>query len=817
MDFQAFLERCRLDRHYAEQIRAAEMIPARSARYADPAAPLPEPLAAALAADGIRQLYSHQTAAVDAARRGEHLVLCTGTASGKTLGYNLPALEHWLAEPEARALYLFPTKALAQDQLRGLQRFRERHPALSFEVGTYDGDTPPEKRTRLRDKGHFILTNPDMLHSGILPNHTRWSEFFSRLRFVVLDEVHTYRGVFGSNVANVLLRLRRIAEHYGATLQFVCCSATIANPDEHAANLIGAPVTLIDDDGSPRGPRRVVLWNPPTLDDQMARRRSPSVEAQALMAELVRNGVQTICFTRARVAAELLYRYVREQLLRTDPRLADKVRAYRGGYLAEERREIEQRLFSGDLLGVTCTNALELGIDIGGLDACLIVGYPGSVSSTWQQAGRAGRGSDEALVVLIANDSPLDQYLMSNPDYFFGQTAEHAIIDRQNMHILLGHLRAAVAELPVRFDELDLFGEFAPAILDLLEEDGQVKRHEQRWFWTGRGYPAADVSLRTASDETYNIIDSADHQVIGTVDSISAFSLVHDQAIYLHHGETYFVEKLDLQERNAYVKRIAADYYTNVVTETKIHLDETEEESTWRECRTGIGDVTVTIFTIMFRKIKFHGQDSLGFGNLDLPPQPLSTSAMWLIPPMAALHTLRDFGRIPAEGMLGIANVLVDIVPLYVLCDYADLGCVVDSSNHGSPSIFIYDRFPGGLGFAYKAHELIEDILQACVYLVHHCPCDDGCPSCVGSAARNFVHYDAEGDARARIPDKEAALVILHHLLQLEPYVPRPLSAEERARRGAEAESGPPPEIKRLPEGIEAKIRKRIQGFKRRP
>ncbi|MCC7495604.1 MAG: DEAD/DEAH box helicase [Fimbriimonadaceae bacterium] len=815
MDFEAFLARCRHDRNYADQIQVAAQLPARPASFREPASPLPDPLASVLGGEGISQLYTHQCDALEAARRGEHVVVATGTASGKTLCYNLPALEHWLADREARALYLFPTKALAQDQLRGLLRFRDQHPFLGFDCGTYDGDTPAEMRTRLRDTGHFILTNPDMLHSGVLPNHTRWAEFFAKLRYVVVDEIHTYRGIFGSNVANVLLRLRRIAEHYGARPQFIGCSATIANPDEHAANLIGEPVTLVDQDGSPRGPRRFVLWNPPLLDDQLSRRRSPNVEAQALMCELLRNRVQTICFTRARVVAELLYRYVKDALTQLDPRLANSVRAYRGGYLAEERREIERQLFSGELLGVTTTSALELGIDIGGLDACLIVGYPGSIASCWQQAGRAGRGSAEALVMLIGSDAPIDQYLMSHPDYFFGQNPEHAIIDRENYHILLGHLRCAASELPVTYAEVGQFGEWAPAILDLLEEDSQVRRHEQAWFWTGSRYPANDLSLRTVSDETYNIVDRESQQVIGTVDGISAFSLVHDQAIYLHHGETWFVEQLDLQQRNAYVKRIAADYYTNVVTETKIRLEAAEVEGAWRDSKVGFGDVTVTIFTLMFRKIKFYGHDSLGFGNLDLPPQPLETSAMWLIPPAAALHRLREFGRLPAEGMLGIANVLVDIVPLYVLCDYADIGCVVDSGNFGSPSIFIYDRYPGGLGFAHKAHELLEEILNACVYLVHHCPCESGCPSCVGSTARNFVHYDAEGEARARIPDKEAALVILHHLLGLEPYLPRALSAAELARRGGDSTSPAPP-IKRLPESIEAKLRKRIQGLKQR-
>ncbi len=817
MDFARFLDRCRLDRNYAEQIRSAEHMPAREARFGQLSAPLPPELAAVLAAEGIEQLYSHQVDAVEAARRGEQVVICTGTASGKTLCYNLPVLEHLQANPQARALYLFPTKALAQDQLRSLERFKaeDGRPGLPFVCGTYDGDTPSSTRTRLRDRGQIILTNPDMLHQGILPNHTRWSEFFACLRYVVVDELHTYRGIFGSNVANVLLRLRRIAEHYGAQIQFIGCSATVANPAEHAENLFGGQVRLIDQDGSPRGPRRFVLWNPPLADETLARRRSPNVEAQALMAELVRCGVQTICFCRARVLAELMGRYVREALSRVAPGLAQKVRSYRGGYLAEERREIERQLFEGELLGVCTTNALELGIDIGGLDACVIVGYPGSVASTLQQAGRAGRGSEEALIILVADDSPIDQYLMTHPEYFFGQSPEHAIIDRSNMHILLGHLRCAAAELPVTDAECATFGEYAPAILDLLCEDGQIQRRGDLWSWSGHGYPSAEISLRSWADNVYNIIDQPSGQVVGTVDSVSAFSLVHEGAIYLHHGETYFVEKLDLQEKNAYIRRIDADYYTNVVDETKIRLDGIEEEDTWRVSKVGFGDATVTIFTLMFRKIKFYGHDSLGYGSLDLPPQPLETNACWLTPPTTALHLVRDFGRLPAEGMLGIANVLVDIIPLYVLCDGQDIGCVVDSTVFGSPTLFVYDRYPGGLGFAAKAHEMREAILEACVYLVHNCPCESGCPSCVGSTARSFVHYDADGEARERIPDKEAALVILHHLLGLEPYVPRPMTDDERRRRGAgSADEGSP--IKRLPEHVEQKLRRQIKGLRRR-
>lgn len=817
MDAARFVEALKQAAGYEGQIRCVRVEPARPAVYGHLSTPLPRELQAVLEADGIRQLYSHQTEAIEAIRRGEHVVVVTGPASGKTLCYNIPILTSWLSHPETRALYLYPTKALAQDQLRTLQRYLERGVGFHFIAGTYDGDTPPDTRTRLRDQGHFILSNPDMLHAGILPNHTRWSEFFAHLRYVVVDEIHSYRGVFGSNVACVLRRLNRLCAHYGSQPQYICSSATIANPRELAEALLDRPVTLVDRDGAPRGPRRFVLWNPPFIDEGKVQRRSPNVEAQALMVQLLRERVQTIAFTRARVTAELLYRYVQDELTRLSPSLANAVRAYRGGYLPEERRQIERQLFSGELLGVTSTNALELGVDIGGLDACIMVGYPGSIASTWQQAGRAGRGSEEALIFLIAHNNPIDQYLVQHPDYFFGQSPENAIIDPTNSYILLGHLRCAAAELPLTREEVQQWGEYAPAILDILEEDGQVRRAGDRWYWNTSGYPAADISLRNMAGDTYSIVDTTgqSNQVIGTVDGFSAFTLIHTEAIYLHHGETYFVRELNLQQKVAYVEKMAVDYYTQAVTETKIVVEEKEEERPWRLSQTGFGEVMVTLFTLMFRKIKFYSLDSIGFGNLDLPPQPMETAAMWLIPPVSALRLVREFGRIPAEGMLGIANVLVDIVPLFVLCDYLDIGSVVDSSNFGSPSIFIYDRYPGGLGFAQKAYELLDDIMEACLLLIHECECEDGCPSCVGSTFRSFVHYDADSEARERIPDKEAALVILHHILEKEPYIPKPPTAERAAHVRREPEPPPVP-IKRLPDRVEQKIRQRVQRLKRK-
>lgn len=817
MDVNSFLQTIQRDRDYREQIVWTEEIPAQPARYGKLTPPLPPELQRVLEAEEIEGLYTHQVETIEALRRGENVVLVTATASGKTLSYNLPILEAWLREPRTRALYLYPTKALAQDQLRTLHRYCALQPRLDFLAGTYDGDTPPETRTRLRDQGHFILSNPDMLHQGILPHHSRWAEFFTFLRFVVLDEIHIYRGVFGSHVALVLRRLQRICEHYGSTPQFVCTSATIGNPQELAERLLQRPVTLVDHDGAPRGPKRFVLWNPPYLDEGKAQRRSPNLEGQALLVRLVSQGVQTIAFARSRIVAELLYRYAQDELARLNPAWGDLIRPYRGGYLPEERREIERRLFAGELLGVTSTNALELGIDVGGLDACLILGYPGSIASLWQQAGRAGRGAEESLVVLIAHNSPLDQYLMQHPDYLFGKAPESAIIDPTNSYILLGHLRCAVAELPLSFAEAEQLGEYAPAILEILEEEGQVRCLRGRWYWNSGGYPAADIGLRSLAGDNYTIIDvSTDPpQVIGTVDGFSAFTLVHPEAVYLHQGLTYLVRDLDLQQKIATVERRAVDYYTQALTETQIRVEETEQEKTWRLSQVGLGTVTVTLFTPMFRKIKFYTLENLGFGSLSLPPQPLETMAMWLCPPSAALHRVREFDRIPAEGLLGIANVLVDIVPLFVLCDYMDLGSVVDSSNFGLPSIFIYDRYPGGLGFAQKAYERLEEIMEACLFLIHECECEEGCPSCVGSTFRYFVPYDAGRPGRERIPDKEAALIILHELLEKEPYIPKPLSPARRTQVEGTAETERPV-IKRLPEQVEKKIRKHLQRLKRR-
>lgn len=815
MSIQRFIRGLTTERDYAGQLVHVETLPEREAVVKETERPLPEAIRTALDASGIGELYVHQALAVDAVRRGEHVVVVTGTASGKSLCYNIPVLEGLLFDGEGTALYLFPTKALAQDQLRGLLRLKEKSPELNVHAGTYDGDTPNETRRTLRERGNIVLTNPDMLHSGILPRHTSWGRFFGSLRYVVIDEVHTYRGIFGSHVANVVRRLKRIANHYGADPIFILCSATVANPGEFALRLLGEECSVVDEDGSPRGRKHFVLWNPPAIGETMERRGASS-DARNIMVRLMCDRIQTIAFTRARVVAELLYRYTREDLQRRAPSLANAVRAYRGGYLPEERREIERLLFAGELMGIASTNALELGIDIGGLDAAVLVGYPGSIASTWQQAGRAGRGREESIAFLVGDNTPLDQYLMRHPQYFFGRTPERAVIDPDNPHIVLSHLRAAIFELPLPVAHEGVFGETAPALLDLLAEDGQIILRGDRWYWMGRGYPSNDFSLRNSTDNTYTIVDTTEgkNQVIGSTDEISAFMQLHTEAVYLHQGEPHFVSELDLNERVAYVHRADLDYYTQAITDRRIRIDDRQMEKEWQRARLGFGDVSVTFITYMFKKIKFYDKDSIGFGKVDLPPVPLETSGMWLAPPIDAFHAVRSFGRSPADGMLGLANVVGEVLPLFAMCDPHDVGTVVDSSNTGAPTLFVFDRYPGGVGFAAKAYELVDEILDASADLIHGCQCKDGCPSCVGSPIPPYSQGETDGEGKGAIPDKEAALVILHALLGKEAYVPKlpPGYANVEAEAQVAKIRRPPSEP--LPEKLELRLRKQMQRLK---
>ncbi len=845
LDASRFVNSLMSGYEYRGQAVHVEAIPARGASYAQVDPPIVPLLAGALEREGISSLYTHQAEAVQLAREGRDIVIVTSTASGKTLCYNIPVVERLLQDPGAAALYIFPTKALAQDQQRGLARMAELEPRLPVRSGTYDGDTPDSTRRKLREQANVVLTNPDMLHQGILPSHPSWRRFFAGLRYVVIDEIHAYRGVFGSNVANVIRRLRRVCAHYGSDPTFICCSATIANPGELAAGICGKPVQVVDNDGAPRGARKFVFWNPPRLGGSMERRSSNS-EAERLLVQLIMLGIPTITFVRARVVAELIYKYAVESLRRQAPSLASKIKPYRGGYLPSERREIERQLFAGELLGVVSTNALELGIDIGSLDASLIVGYPGTIASTWQQAGRAGRKGEESLAVFIAHDLPIDQYLMRHPEYFFERSPENAIVNPANPYILAGHLRTASAELPVAAAELDGFGEYAPALIAILEERGDVIRTRQGWRWTGRGFPASDVRLRNMAENTYTIVDTSSEQgnrVIGTIDELSAFEQVHPEAVYMHEGETYLVSDLNLAEKVAYIHKADVDYFTQSVTETRVQIDEEEQTKTWRRSQVDFGDVTVTSLTYMFRKIKFYERDSIGFGKVSLPQHDLATAAAWLELPESAARLVAGFGRIATEGLIGIGNASSAVIPLFAMCDPMDIGTVVDSANTGMPTLFIYDRHPGGVGFAQKSYKMIEEAMEACLNLIENCTCEDGCPSCVGSPIPPFAQYDPDSTPRGRIPDKETALVILHDLLERDPYVPTrpPVWAQwggMGAEAGAEAGAGPGAGaearpcggglapgvgqpvhddrairvvVKPLPEGVERRIRKMME------
>ncbi len=776
MDGKTLVQSVAAEAYYKGQLAHIQDLSAQPASFANLDTPLPAEITNALSQMGITDLYSHQAYAINAIHAGKSVVIVTATASGKTMCYNIPVVKTLLTNPLATALQLFPTKALAQDQLRSIGPLQKGSGA-DFLAGTYDGDTPQSLRRKLRNGGNVILTNPDMLHQGILPQHARWAKFFTHLKYVVIDELHAYRGIFGSHLANVIRRLRRICNHYGSTPQFICCSATIDNPREHAQRICGCDIEQINNDGAPRGPKRFVLWNPPPID-QAARgkaddwraggdRKSPMWEAVNLMTSLVKEGIQTIAFTRTRLSAELIYKNTRDMLRATASRkLAESVAAYRGGYLPEERREIERKLAAKEIIGLASTNALELGIDIGSLDACIMVGYPGTISSMWQQAGRAGRGLDEAVVFLIAQNSPIDQYLMVHSQYLFSQNPEQAIVDPDNPHIAIGHLRCAAHELPLSAERIDDFGQYGEVVMELLEEDHAVKRIDNHWYWSSTEYPAAEVNLRNIAGPVYTIQDTTGKdRVIGTVDEISALSQLHDHAVYLHQAETYFVTRLDLEQKIAFVEKTELDYYTQSVQTSQIAIDEEQQTDSLHEAKLGFGDVTVTTSIPMFKKIRFHSRESLGFEQLELPPQTLETVAMWFIPPAEIVSEMQEKKMLASEGLIGIANVLVEVASLFTMSDSQDIGAVVDSSCLGADALFLYDRYPGGMGYAKRCLDRIADILMTVRDVINDCSCPDGCPSCVGAAVPAFALSDIDSAVRGRIPDKSAAIFLLNTLL----------------------------------------------------
>lgn len=755
-----FLSLLRAEKGYRNQILHVEHLPSRPPRYAALARPLPAPLVKALKANSVDKFYTHQAQAIDIARSGEDVVAATGTASGKTLCYNVPVLEAILLDPRARALYLFPTKALAQDQLRSLGTLVAGLEKERVHFGPYDGDTKQAARSKLRKSGHIILTNPDMLSVGILPNHGLWSNLFSNLRYVVIDEAHVYRGVFGSQVACVLRRLRRVCEFYGAKPSFIFCSATIANPGEHVARLSGRPAQVIEQDGAPRGAKEFVLWDPPIVDPARATRRSGNSEAAYLFTALVRAGLRNITFARARKIAELILFYSRENLKRTAPELLTQIRSYRAGYLAEERREIERDLFNGHLRGVAATNALELGIDVGHLDATVLVGFPGTIASLWQQAGRAGRGTRDTLSILIGLDDPLNQFFMRHPKVLFAKPVEHALIFPDNPYILEKHLPCAAFELPLTNKDEELFGPGYVEAMIRLERGGILDYRQERWYYRGLGYPAEKVSLRTASSQTIELVDERrNDRTIEAIDAASAMTRVHEGAIYLHQGDSYLVTRLDLAAGVAYLRSADVDYYTEPRELSETHIVRSQLHRAVGGSIAYWGDVRVTEQMVGFRRKRQFSEEVLSVADLEYPPRDFDTKALWWDIPAGIASRIIGAGCDLPGALHAAEHACIGLLPLFAMCDRWDIGGLSTAAHvdTGRPQIFIYDGFPGGIGIAEKGYALLESLWQATLETIEQCPCEFGCPSCVQSPKCGNNNEPL---------DKQGAVILLRGLLR---------------------------------------------------
>lgn len=719
-------------------VRAIRHEPAAEGEFREIPEAIQPALRQALERRGIRKLYSHQAEAFEAIHAGRNVVIVTPTASGKTLCYNLPVLDLMLREPGARAMYLFPTKALSEDQLHELQTAVDET-GSEVRAFTYDGDTPQDARKAIRQRANIVLTNPDMLHSGILPHHTRWTKLFESLRYVVIDELHYYRGVYGSHLANLLRRLRRICAFYGSQPRFICCSATIANPKELAEQLTGEPFEMVERNGAPRGEKYFIFYNPPVVNRQLGIRRSYIAETRRMAMEFVGRGLQTLVFANNRLATEVLVTYLKDACER-GPLPADTVRGYRGGYLPRERREIERRLRDGQIRAVVATNALELGIDIGSLDAVVMAGYPGTIASTWQRAGRAGRRQSTSAAVMVASSAPLDQYIVEHPDYFFGRSPEHAYINPDNLEILLAHLKCAAFELPLR--EGEKFGPHETGeMCRFLEEAGFLHRSAGAWHWTSETYPADATSLRAVTSDNFVVVDiTGEPKVIAEVSFPTALTTLHEKAIYLHEARQYHVERFDYEERKAYVRSVDCDYYTDAIDYSQVKaLEEMEREAVGGAMKAH-GDVRVNRQIVGFKKIKFYTMENVGAGNLSMPEQEMHTTSFWLHFPAAFLARFGDLTPTEKQnGIAGLGNALRTVSALLLMCDPRDLGVALSEEIAGGlaafePNLYLYDNYPGGIGQSAPLFRLAGRLLAQTDELLAGCPCEEGCPSCVGPA-----------------------------------------------------------------------------------
>lgn len=742
-----------------EVVTAVRRLPAVEAAYAPFPDDIDPRLKAAFEARGVHQLYSHQAEACAHVAAGRQVVVTTPTASGKTLCYNLPVLDRILKKPSSRALYLFPTKALAQDQMAELHQLAAAlRDAGIGEVGgeglgihTYDGDTPQDARRTIRTRAHIVLSNPDMVHSGILPHHPRWAKLFENLDFIVIDELHAYRGVFGSHLTNVLRRLQRICRHYGLNPQFICSSATIANPAELAERLAEKPFALVEKSGAPRGEKFFVFVNPPVVNRELGIRRSYIAESRRVAGEFLRQNLQVIVFAQSRLSTEILTMYLKEDF-EDVPGMPERIRGYRGGYLPLRRREIEKGLRAGQVRGVVSTNALELGIDIGALDVCVMAGYPGTIASTWQRAGRAGRRRGQSAAVMVASSAPIDQFVARHPSFFFDASPEHALVNPDNLHILVDHVKCAAFELPFTTEEH--YGQVnVQEVLGILQESGLVHRSggedaAGQWHWTSESYPANAVSLRSVSSDNFVITDHTHgSKVIGETDFTSALSTLHPKAIYMVEGRIFQVEELDFVGRKAHVREVDCDYYTTAITYTKVTiLDRFAEDAPKVALH---GEVRVVSRVVGFKKIRFQTNENVGSGELDLPEQQMHTTAYWLELPLPLMNALPYASDDRRDGVIGLAFAMKQVAQLLLMCDARDIGLSVntddpdgsatapsrrsaDGATAETPRIFIYDAYPGGIGFSAPLWGMQQELLEKTSALIAGCDCDSGCPMCVG-------------------------------------------------------------------------------------
>ncbi len=734
MNLDQLIGRLKADSSFMDCVTEWRTLPATQGRYADLPQDMDERLKEILRKRGIHRLYCHQAECWNLAQAQKDYVVVTPTASGKTLCYNLPVVSSILHNEDARALYLFPTKALSADQVSGLYEMIEAL-GVNIKAYTYDGDTQGAARKAIRQAGHIVVTNPDMLHANILPHHTKWVKLFENLKYIVIDEIHTYRGVFGSHLANVLRRLLRLCAFYGSQPRFILCSATIANPVELAQQLTGRKISAVTENGAPTGERHFVFYNPPVVNRQLGIRRGVVNEVKRISENLLRNEIPTIVFAKSRLQVEVITRHLKE-CVRNAYGYTNRVRGYRGGYLPSERREIERGLREGEVDMVVSTNALELGIDIGSLTACVLCGYPGTIASTWQQAGRAGRRKDTALTIMVASSAPLDQYIIQNPDYFFTASPEHALVQPNNLYVLLSHIKCSAYELP--FEEGETFGDVADTsqFLEYLSENNILRHLDGKFYWMEEELPSGEISLRSARTENFVIIDisnPAHHRVIGEMDRYTVPMLLHENAIYMHDARMYQVEQLDLDACKAYIRAVDTDYYTDADLNVSLHiLDDLEQKTLPNGAGLSLGELRVSTIVKMFKKFKLDTHETVGFGEVRLPQMDLHTVGMWwTIPDAVANRYTNDALQ---GALLGVSNLLSIVAPLYLMCAPRDVNVVyqVKAPITDKPTIFLYDAYPGGVGLSEKAYQMQEMLLEHALQIAEGCRCECGCPSCAG-------------------------------------------------------------------------------------